>query len=101
MIEYAIRVYPSGTKRWYLNGQPHREDGPAVEWPSGSKEWYLNGQLHRKDGPAIEWSDGYKSWYLNGEHFTEEEHKKATESTVEMTREDICKALGKNVKVVK
>ena len=33
----------------------------------GSKEWYLNGNLHRKDGPAIEYADGTKEWYLNGE----------------------------------
>jgi hypothetical protein len=31
-----------GTKRWFLNGKYHREDGPAVEYANGSKEWYLN-----------------------------------------------------------
>jgi hypothetical protein len=31
------------------------------------KEWYINGQLHREDGPAIEYIDGSKSWYINGE----------------------------------
>jgi hypothetical protein len=45
-----------GTKRWFLNGKPHREDGPAIEYPDGSKFWYLNGKYHREDGPAIEWS---------------------------------------------
>ena len=67
----------------------------------GSKEWYLNHQLHREDGPAIESSNGSKEWYLNGESMTEQEHKAKTNPTVEMTLEDICKALGKNVKVVK
>ena len=124
MIEYTVRVDANGTKRWYLNGQfhredgpaierpngskfwflngqRHREDGPAVEWSNGSKEWFLNGQLHREDGPAIEWSNGSKEWFLNGKRLTEEEHKAALNHTVEMTMEDICKALGKYVNVVK
>jgi hypothetical protein len=40
--------------------------------------WRLNGQRHREDGPAIEWADGTKSWYLNGNWLTEEEHKRRT-----------------------
>ena len=39
LIEYA-----DGTKRWYLNGKLHREDGPAFECANGSKGWYLNGK---------------------------------------------------------
>ena len=66
-----------GTKRWWLNGQYHREDGPAVEYADGSKFWYLNDKRHREDGPAIEWTNGTKEWYLNGKHLTEEEFKKA------------------------
>jgi len=42
----------------------------------GSKAWYLDGQRHREDGPAIEFSSGTRSWYLNGEKLTEEEHKR-------------------------
>jgi len=48
--EYTIKVYADSTK-----------------------EWYLNGELHREDGPAIEYANGYKSWYLNGKELTEEE----------------------------
>ena len=57
-----------GSKVWWLNGNRHRTDGPAVEWPNGTKEWWLNGKRHRTDGPAVEWSTGSKAWYLNGEH---------------------------------
>ena len=32
----------------------------------GNKEWWLNGELHRTDGPAVEDADGTKVWYLNG-----------------------------------
>jgi len=56
----------NGDKCWYLNDKLHREDGPAVEYPNGSKHWYLNGELHREDGPAIEWASGYKEWYVDG-----------------------------------
>jgi hypothetical protein len=59
-------VDKGGTKLWFLNGNPHREDGPALECADGSKYWYLNGELHRIDGPAIEDSNGSKYWYVDG-----------------------------------
>jgi hypothetical protein len=82
MIEYAVKV-----------------------WPNGSKYWFLNGKLHREEGPAIEWANGSKAWHLNGEGVTEEAHKRMTSpvvemTVVEMTMEEISKALGKQVKVV-
>ena len=40
---------------------------------SGTKSWWLNGELHREDGPAMEWADGDKYWWLNGLPVTEEE----------------------------
>ena len=42
---------------YYLNGQYHREDGPAIEFAGGSKEWWLNGKHHG-------YNDDYtnKSW---------------------------------------
>ena len=52
--------YWGGDKSWFLNGERHREDGPAIEQANGHKEWYLNGKRHREDGPAIEWSSGDK-----------------------------------------
>jgi hypothetical protein len=61
----------------------------------------LNDERHREDGPAVETSNGGKSWYLNGKGLTEEEHQAAMNPVEEMTMEEICKALGKNVKVVK
>ena len=42
--EYKVKVFADGYKCWYLNGNLHREDGPACEWANGGKEWYLNGQ---------------------------------------------------------
>ena len=82
MIEYTVKVYPNGDKFWWLNDKLHREDGPAYEGANGSK-----------------------SWYLNDKEVTEEEHKRQTSPVVEMTfvemtMEEINKALGKQVKVV-
>jgi hypothetical protein len=67
MNKPECKTYPNGTKRWYLNGHLHREDGPAIEHDNGDKWWYLNGHLHGEDGPAIEHDNGDKFWYLNGE----------------------------------
>ena len=65
MIKYEVVVDDDGDKYWYVNGELHREDGPAVEHADGGKEWYLNGNLHRTDGPALEYADGDKYWYVN------------------------------------
>ena len=48
--QQVFYINRSGTRRWFLNGVIHRENGPAVEYASGSKAWYLNGELHREDG---------------------------------------------------
>jgi hypothetical protein len=101
MIEYTVQVDADGTTRWYIKDQLHREDGPAVVGADGTKYWFRYNKKHNQHGPAVEFSDGDKFWYLNGKHLSEEEHKAALNHTVEMTVEDICKALGKNVKVVK
>ena len=99
MITYKVEVNENGDKFWYLNGQLHREDGPAREYADGSKSWWLNDQRHRVDGPACEWSDGHKSWYLNGERLTEEEFNNKTK-TKELTIEQIEAKLGYKIKVV-
>ena len=91
----------AGGKRWYLNDRLHREDGPAIEWVSGTKSWWINGKRHREDGPAVECANGYKSWFLNDEELTEEEWKKKVSSVKELTVSEISKMLGYEVKIVK
>lgn len=63
--QYMIDTNES--KEWWLNGELHQEDGPAVEYTNGSKLWYLHGKLHREDGPAVERANGTKEWWLNDE----------------------------------
>jgi len=73
-IKYEVKVYKNGNKNkfWYLNGELHREDGPACEYSNGSKEWYRNGECHREDGPAVEYADGSKIWYKEGKYHRED-----------------------------
>jgi len=40
---------------------------------AGDTYWFLNGQLHREDGPAIESVLGTKYWYLDDVEYTEAE----------------------------
>jgi len=68
----------NGHKEWYLNGKCHREDGPAIEYANGNKYWYLNGKCHREGGPAIEWSNGSKEWYLMGKRLSEAQFNRQT-----------------------
>jgi len=81
-----------GDRYWFLNGELHREDGPACEYANGNKYWFLNGKYHREDGPACEFSDGYKYWYLNGERLTEEEF-------LQMTQKHVIIIDGKDISV--
>mgnify|MGYP000497014347 FL=1 len=62
----------NGEKYWYLHGKVHRTDGPAMEFPDGTKKWCLNGEYHRTDGPAFEWANGDKYWYNNGKMHRED-----------------------------
>ena len=99
MIEYKVKAYPDGSKFWWLNGERHREDGPACEWADGSKFWYLNDQRHREDGPAIEFANGSKEWWLNDDELTEQEFNNRTK-TKELNIEQIEAKLGYKIKVV-
>ena len=54
------------TKMWYLGGDWHRTNGPAIEYSNGDKEWWFKGKKHRIDGPAEEASNGFKSWWVEG-----------------------------------
>jgi len=75
-IKCEVRVYANGDKFWYLNGELHRIDGPAIEYASGDKEWYLNGKYHRIDGPALEYTNGDKAWYIDDIEYTEADFNK-------------------------
>jgi len=88
--------------QYNINGELHREDGPAIERANGDKYWYLNGEYHREDGPAVERASGTKSWYLNDVRYTAEEHyNKLNPKPKELTMKELVKELGYKVKIVK
>jgi len=78
MVTYQVKVYSDGTKVWYLYGQRHREDGPAIER-----------------------GDGTKMWYLNGCKVTREEHAKRTSKVKSLTVKQISNLLGYEVAIIK
>ena len=53
-------------KEWRVNGNLHREDGPAAEYTNGDKFWHMHSYRHRIDGPSIEFASGEKHWYFYG-----------------------------------
>ena len=63
----VCEIDADGNKEWFLNGEYHREDGPAIEFANGNKAWYLHGKYHREDGPAFEGTSGWHKWYLEDE----------------------------------
>ncbi len=56
---------------WYINGLCHRLDGPAFIEKNGSIEYWVNGLRHRIDGPAVIYADGSVSYWIKGEKYTE------------------------------
>jgi hypothetical protein len=67
--EPTLKIDEWNTKKWRLNGEYHRVDGPAVVFTSGEKIWYKHGECHREDGPAYEGENGDKDWYLDGARY--------------------------------
>ena len=54
MSQPEMKVYPNGSKFWFLNGKLHREGGPAIEWYDGAKRWYLNGKKYSFEDYVME-----------------------------------------------
>ncbi len=44
----------------------------------GTYIWLVNGELHREDGPAVTLSDGTELWCLNNKYITYEEWEAKT-----------------------
>ena len=66
-------------RAWYLEGNLHRTDGPALYNPSdGYIAWYIHGLPHRIDGPCGEYNlSNYPSeWAIYGKYYDNEEKYK-------------------------
>jgi hypothetical protein len=65
------KEYSNGNIVYILDGEWHREDGPAIITRSGNEHWYKHGKLHRLDGPARTYANPYgRSTY---EYWVEDE----------------------------
>ena len=82
-----------GIKRWKLNGNLHREDGPAIEWDEGSQYWYKHDLPHRLDGPAViqhhnkllKFHNKPKIiWFINGHNVTDEIRTWAKDNDIDL-----------------
>jgi len=63
-------INPDGTERWYRYGKLHRDGGPAMtDKKTGEMRWYQEDALHREDGPAWVDSKGESHYFLEGESF--------------------------------
>ena len=75
MVKQYIKKRVDGSTSYYKDpGKTilHREDGPAYVTSDGEyKAWWLNGERHRLDGPAVRYGDGTDQWYVNGEFIFE------------------------------
>lgn len=78
ITDHGIKIWHIGgkTEDDIYNSKIHRIDGPARIWPAGSKEWWVNGKIHRLDGPAVEYSSGERGWYIKGIKYTAEKWAK-------------------------
>jgi len=86
-INLAIKYY-------YLEGTDtlHNPDGPAYiesyhDDSSELKKWYIKGNLHRLNGPAViddifktENDESILEWWLEGKKYSENEYKKKMRS---------------------
>ena len=61
------QVVKDGATLYYVDGQLHRDYGPAVCTATGQEYWYQHGKLDRTDGPAIV-GHTYQAWFSNGEY---------------------------------
>jgi len=87
MTEYKVIVTEYGTRWFNLQGEKHREDGPAIENVNGNKWYYINGEKHREDGPAIEYVNGNKAYYINDKYLTEQEFNNRSNPTLDKAAE--------------
>ena len=45
-----------------------------IIWSGGTKRWYLNHERHRSNGPTVCWFDGGYEWWWHNRRVTEYEH---------------------------
>lgn len=77
---HSIKSFICGTPEWWVNGELHRENGPAKIMTDGTEIWYHKGKIHRDYEPAVINHDSFEYW-INGIFMQtiEKQHKRMTE----------------------
>jgi len=80
MIEFKDKPNIGSKKNWplFLKRLFRKVDKYAIEYNFlGGYVYFLNGEFHRDDGPAFLWAfgSGAEEWFLNGIKYTEKEYK--------------------------
>lgn len=71
--DLPAKEWTKGDKEWWVDGNLHRIDKPTCEYDFGvRRRWHVNGQPHREDGPAID-EPARKEWWLDGKRYAEPE----------------------------
>ena len=100
-MESTLTIDKYGDKSWVLlNGNLHRDNGPAFESVDGDKCWYVNGLRHRIDGPAYEDCDGTKLWYFEGVQYSEKEFNEKMNPEQESCNGKMVEVNGKKYKLI-
>ena len=68
------------------NGNIHRDNGPARIWCDGDQAWYIDGELHRIDGPAVMniYDNDEQEWMINGYNVDWEIRQWANDNNVDL-----------------
>lgn len=74
-FNYSGLAIVGGIEFHYLNGEIHREDGPAMFCKDEMECWYLNNEKHCDCGPAFILYNFrkevvVKEWWLHGQQVT-------------------------------
>jgi len=57
-------------RNWYIL------KGYEIEEDHTGRIYYMDGEFHREDGPAVEWTDGHRAWWWRGKHLTRSQYQK-------------------------
>ena len=53
--------------------KPDIDYSGLMEWEDGTRTYWVKGERHRLDGPAVEYADGGKEWWYQGEYVASNE----------------------------
>ncbi len=87
--EYIVKVYEDGDIFWYnKEEQLHRLNGPAVENSDGYeyKAYWINGNLHNLEGPAVIHPNGEVEYWIESKRYSKDDWEKKVQKIKSSTK---------------